>query len=221
MFKKLMSFLFEEVDVIEEEIEPSYDPSLSQEGVSLPKMKMIDLDDEEITNHEEVPLVQQKSLDFVGEKVERKMEAKPILKKEPVQAAPYQAAGIISPIFGKKEQASTSSKVSQTPLALPQENSSVLGTVFSPIYGVVRTKPIKVKTHVESSKHVSMDDLFTDEIISTPVVDQPTLDQLFDEKPKVKKEVVKEEHHFFDDPSQENEEENVKTMFRSLFDEQE
>ncbi len=218
MFKKLMSFLFEEVDVVEEEIEPSYDPSLSQEGVPVSKMKMIDLEEKEPII-EEVPLVHQKSLDFSSEKVEKKIELKPIVKKETAQAVPYQASSIISPIFGKKEQASTTTKVSQTPLGLPQENTSVLGTVFSPIYGVVRAKPVAVKPQVEVSKHVSMDDLFNEDVVSVPVVKQPSMDDLFLDEPKKPKVVEKQEHEFFDDPSQESEDESVQTMFRSLFDE--
>ncbi|MBS3991166.1 MAG: hypothetical protein KGZ51_03770 [Erysipelothrix sp.] len=220
MFKKLMSFLFEEVDVVEEEIEPKYDPSLSQEGETVSKMKMIDLEEEEPII-EDVPLVHQKSLDFSSEKYERKVEVKPILKKESSQPVPYQASGIISPIFGKKDQASTSTKVQQTPLSLPQENTSVIGTIFSPIYGVVRGKPVVNKTQVETSKHVSMDDLFNEDVVSIPVVKQPSMDELFIDEPKKPKVDVKPDHHFFDDPSQESEDESVQTMFRSLFDEQE
>jgi hypothetical protein len=218
MFKKLMSFLFEEVDVVEEEIEPSYDPSLSQEDMPVSKMKMIDLDEKEPII-EDIPLIQQKSLDFSSEKVERKIDLKPIVKKEATQAVPYQASSIISPIFGKKEQASTTTKVSQTPLGLPQENTSVLGTVFSPIYGVVRAKPVVNKTQIEVSKHVSMDDLFNEDIDRIPIIKQPTMDDLFVEEPKKTKTIEKNDHHFFDDPSQESEDESVQTMFRSLFDE--
>lgn len=218
MFKKLMSFLFEEVDVVEEEIEPSYDPTLSQEDTPVSKMKMIDLEEKEHIV-EDVPLVQQKSLDFSSEKVERKLDLKPIVRKETTQAVPYQATTIISPIFGKKEQASTTTKVSQTPLELPQENTSVLGTVFSPIYGVVRAKPVVNKTQVEVSKHVSMDDLFNEDIQRAPIIKQPTMDDLFVDEPKKPKATEKRDHHFFDDPSQESEDESVQTMFRSLFDE--
>jgi hypothetical protein len=217
MFKKLMSFLFEEVDVIEEEIEPSYDPSLSQETSNVPKMKMIDLEEEEPTV-EEVPLVAQKSFNLDLERVEKKVELKHSIPKESIKSEPYQAKGIISPIFGKKEQVITHTKVSQSPLPLPQENASVLGTVFSPIYGVVKAKPLPSKTHPVTTKHVSMDELFNDEPIIQPSVKQPSLDDLFQDKP-VEKKVVETIPH--EEESSEHEEESVQNLFRSLFDEQE
>lgn len=217
MFKKLMSFLFEEVDVIEEEIEPSYDLSLSQKDTPVSKMKMIDLE-EKNPYIADVPLVQQKSLDFSMEKNERKGELKSSVKKELNQTVPYQTSSIISPIFGKKEQTLANPKVSQTPLGLPQENSSILGTVFSPIYGVVKTKPAVNKSQTEVLKHMSMDDLFNEEDVSVPNIQQRSMDELFVEQRKSKNE-EKKDHHFFDNPAQESEDESVQTMFRSLFDE--
>jgi hypothetical protein len=218
MFKKLMSFLFEEVDVIEEEIEPSYDPSLSQEPSSLSKMKMIDLEEEEPII-EEVPLVAQKSFHLELDRIEKKVEAKPSLTRETHKAEPYQAKGIISPIFGKKEQVITHSKVSQTPLPLPEEKTSVLGTVFSPIYGVVKAKPMPSKSSPVITKHVSMEELFNDEpVVIKPTVTQPSLDDLFEEKPVHNNAPVSVSHV---EEASEQEEENVQMLFRSLFDEQE
>lgn len=212
-----MSFLFEEVDVIEEEVEPSYDLSLSQKDTPVSKMKMIDLE-EKAPYIADVPLVQQKSLDFSIERNERKGELKPNVKKELNQAIPYQTSSIISPIFGKKEQTLTTTKISQTPLGLPQENSSILGTVFSPIYGVVKAKPTVNKSQAEVLKHMSMDDLFNEEDVRIPTIQQRSMDDLFVEQKKSKNE-EKKDHHFFDDPAQESEDESVQTMFRSLFDE--
>jgi hypothetical protein len=217
MFKKLMSFLFEEVDVIEEEIEPSYDPSLSQESTGVSKMKMIDLEDEEPVI-EEVPLVSQKSFNLELERVEKRVEVKPSLLKEVAKQEPYQAKGIISPIFGKKEQVITHTKAMQAPLPLPRENASILGTVFSPIYGVVKAKPIQAKNPSVTPRHVSMDELFNDEPIIKPTLKQPSLDDLFEEKIEQKptKELVSPQ-----EVSNELDDENVQMLFRSLFDEQE
>jgi hypothetical protein len=220
MFKKLMSFLFEEVDVIEEEIEPSYDPSLSQEPASVSKMKMIDLE-EEVPVVEEVPLVAQKSFNLELERVEKKVEMKIPQPKVVVKSEPYQAKGIISPIFGKKEQVITHTKVSQAPLPLPSENTSVLGTVFSPIYGVVKAKPIQTKNQAVTPKHVSIDELFNDEPVIKKVSTQPTLDDLFDEQPVQKSTPVQVIEEIEEDNSSDHEEENVQMLFRSLFDEQE
>lgn len=214
MFKKLMSFLFEEVDVVEEEIEPSYDPSLSQEIKHKNPITSIEVNDEQYIE-KEIPLVSQKSFNLQMDQEEKVPEIKMPLRKEKAQDQPYQMSGIISPIFGKKEQASTTQKVSQTPLPLAQENKSVLGTVFSPIYGVVRGKPVLKQTTTPTKKNVSMDELFGDETLVQPLIQQPVLEELFEEP--VSKPVV----HQFKDEDQDSEDDSVQTMFRSLFDEQE
>ena len=214
MFKKLMSFLFEEVDVVEEEIEPSYDPSLSQEVKHTNLMPTIDVSEEQYVE-KDIPLVSQKSFNLQMSPEIKVSEVKPTPRKEKSVDQPYQMSGIISPIFGKKEQASTSQKVSQTPLPLPQENTSVLGTVFSPIYGVVRGKPVLKQATTSPKKNVSMDELFSEDMMVQPVIQQPVLEALFEEP--VSKPVV----HQYHDEDHDNEGESVQTMFRSLFDEQE
>ncbi|MBS3986575.1 MAG: hypothetical protein KGZ38_01340 [Erysipelothrix sp.] len=214
MFKKLMSFLFEEVDVVEEEIEPSYDPSLSQEVKHTTMMPSIEVSEEQYVE-KDIPLVSQKSFNLQMDQEVKVPEVKVPLRKEKSVDQPYQMNGIISPIFGKKEQASTSQKVSQTPLPLPQENTSVLGTVFSPIYGVVRGKPVMKQATVPVKKNVSMDELFSDEDIAQPIIHQPVLETLFEEP------ISKPSNRHFIEEDHENEEESVQTMFRSLFDEQE
>lgn len=209
-----MSFLFEEVDVIEEEIEPSYDPSLSQEEPQQSKIKMIDLQEEDPII-EEVPLISQKSLKLDEIGVSPKVEIKPSGRSSQTSHEQYKPQGIISPIFGKKEQVITSTKVSQPPLPLPQEKDSVLGTVFSPIYGSIKPQVQSKKTAISSAKHVSMEDLFSDEVIH-PKVEQPQLDALFDADQKETTVARQSSHH-----DEHHDDEGVHLMFRSLFDEQE
>lgn len=214
MLKKLMSFLFEEVDVVEEEIEPSYDPSLSQEIKLNNPITSIEVSEDQYVE-KKIPLISQKSFNLQMDQEENVPEIKVPLRKDKVQDQPYQMSGIISPIFGKKEQASTTQKISQTPLPLTQENKSVLGTVFSPIYGVVRGKPVLKQTVTPAKKNVSMDELFGDESLIQPLIQQPVLEELFEEP--VSKKVISQ----YKDEDQDSEDESVQTMFRSLFDEQE
>lgn len=209
-----MSFLFEEVDVIEEEVEPSYDPSLSQESVQIPKMAIIDLQADK-PKVEEVPLVAQKAFVF-NDNVQTKRELnKPAPPKTAVVSKIYQPQGIISPIFGKKEQISPVTRVSQTPLPLQGENESIIGTVFSPIYGSVAPHNKAKKHQHTANKHVSMEELFSDDVGNHPTFEQPQLDALFEQE---RKENLSAD--FATQPELQPESSD-RLVFCSLFDEQE
>lgn len=214
MLKKIMSFLFEEVDVIEEVVEPSYDRSLSQESVQIPKMAIIDLH-ADVPKVEEVPLVSQKAFVFKESVVEKKGMVKPTPVKPMVTPKTYQPQGIISPIFGKKEQLSPVTKVSQTPLPLHAENESIIGTVFSPIYGTVAAQSKSRKNRNIANKNVSMEEMFSNESDVQSPFEQPRLESLFETDHQ------RRTHNSHEPQSDVPADSSDRLIFHSLFDEQE
>jgi len=164
MFKKLMSFLFEEEEIIEEVAEK---PTKTKEVV--PTFK-----DEEIQDEvkEDVEPVKNKSI-FVDSdepkpvasltqstfKANHNDEAKRV-KIEPKKQTEYEFSSSISPIFGKLPEKEREAVQIQPKIDLVQEKS-ILGTIISPIYGIKKRQKVsnKVEKPVVVNTTMSLEDI--------------------------------------------------------------
>ncbi len=192
MFKKLVDMLFEEEEVIED-FESSYDEI---EEVSLPKYDLPPIS----TKRSESSISNIKASDndsfneqiksqpifnnVVMDKVETKstmidievdsFKEKNVSKKASTPTKnDYEFTKVISPIYGlsDSEKISLSRASKHKVSARKQPNSSILGTVFSPIYGVEKEKFVEKIEKTEQFVNVSLDDLIASDDKTTNVKD--------------------------------------------------
>jgi hypothetical protein len=194
MLKKLMSFLFEEEEIVEEVVEkptrqkevlPTFHQQENQEKTqeevveSKPKSIFVDSDEtlKSTTTHQ--PLTKP-TFDTYDSKKEKKEATKP---------TEYEFSSSISPIFGKMPEKEREPILVQPKIDLDQEKS-VLGTIISPIYGIKKRQ--KVSSRVEKpsvvNKTMSLEDILGFNEHSNENSEQLTFDeQNLDEQPTVEK----------------------------------
>ena len=119
--------------VVEEEYEPSPMITLTKE-IKTPVLG----DEEPVKEKKEVKEEPAREKKIEPELPEIK-EEKPVKKPAEKPAEPYTSSAIISPMFGKKEKEAKPVKKKRREIVMPDselgEKKSVLGTVFSPLYG--------------------------------------------------------------------------------------
>jgi len=119
--------------VVEEEYEPSPMITLTKE-IKTPVLG----DEEPVKEKKEVKQEEAKEKKIEPELPDIK-EEKPVKKPAEKPAEPYTSSDIISPMFGKKEKEVKPVKKKRREIVMPDselgEKKSVLGTVFSPLYG--------------------------------------------------------------------------------------
>ena len=119
--------------VVEEEYEPSPMITLTKE-IKTPVLG----DEEPVKEKKEVKEEPAKEKKIEPELPEIK-EEKPVKKPAEKPAEPYTSSAIISPMFGKKEKEAKPVKKKRREIVMPDselgEKKSILGTVFSPLYG--------------------------------------------------------------------------------------
>ncbi len=119
--------------VVEEEYEPSPMITLTKE-IKTPVLG----DEEPVKEKKEVKEEPAREKKIEPELPEIK-EEKPVKKPAEKPAEPYTSSAIISPMFGKKEKEAKPVKKKRREIVMPDselgEKKSILGTVFSPLYG--------------------------------------------------------------------------------------
>ena len=119
--------------VVEEEYEPSPMITLTKE-IKTPVLG----DEEPVKEKKEVKEEPAREKKIEPELPEIK-EEKPVKKPAEKPAEPYTSSAIISPMFGTKEKEAKPVKKKRREIVMPDselgEKKSVLGTVFSPLYG--------------------------------------------------------------------------------------
>lgn len=176
MFKKLMSFLFEEEEIIEEvsekpsprkEVVPTFQP---EEIHDEPKEEVVDTRVKSIfvDSDEAKPLapVHESPLKPSQNKIEQKRE-----KIEPKNPSDYVFSSSISPIFGKLPEKEREPVLIQPKIDLDQEKS-ILGTIISPIYGIKKRQKNVIKNDKPNvvNTAMSLEDILgvNDEVGETP-----------------------------------------------------
>jgi len=167
MFKKLMSFLFEEEEIVEEvhsspeEIKPikpiekeEEDPKSEIPVLNKPKSIFVDLNEsttpsESRTNQR--PVQAQTKVTQPPASRARKRDDEPLN---------YEFSSTISPIFGRKQEKERPVITVQPKIDL-ETTESILGTIISPIYGIKkRDKVIKKQEKVKPvSTNMSLEDI--------------------------------------------------------------
>lgn len=205
MFKKLMSFLFEEEEIVEEV--PQYKEDISkkrepsdfrkpqnetpevtledplQEKVK-PKSIFVDSDDEVKPQ----PTYKAKEPEHVSQPIKK-------VEIDKNKALEYEFSSSISPIFGKMPEKQKEEMLMQPKIIFEQENS-VIGTVISPIYGVRKRAKTTAKTEKTPpvNKSMSIEDILGVSDESNQNTQQLEFDnQLFENEKPVDKEKPKEE----------------------------
>jgi len=139
MLKRLLAFLFEEEEIVDDDIEvgdnSSDQPILTTSSFESSVHKKETQEDEFVLP----PLTDApKSMGLKSIEADEPV-IKPLEKvKNDPTVKPYEFSEVISPIFGKSE---TTKKVVNTQPTIPLESEkSVLGTIISPIYGITKPK---------------------------------------------------------------------------------
>lgn len=198
MLRKMLAFLFEEEEIIEEVPEKADEPTII-EPVTQKRVSRIDVDEEE--PKKTTPGSQTIQIEESSFEDEPKIKPEITIKKEPLPPirekkqrteVEYEFSTAISPIFGKLKKEEKEPIVVQPKIAF-EESESVLGTIISPIYGIKKTgKNQKVeKTKTSPPKPMSIEDILgmTEE--------HPTINEQLDlgadltkSKPKEKEELL-------------------------------
>ncbi len=193
MFKKLLSFLFEEEEIVEEVPEykepskPVIDPIIEK------KLSRIDVDDEMIKpTHQPIsePVVKEEKT--FQQPIIKKESLPPVFEKPKRTEVAYEFSSAISPIFGKLKQEEKVPIVVQPKIAF-EESESILGTIISPIYGVKKNRQIPKSNKVTISKPVPMsleDILGVDEQTPSVVMQMDLDDSALQNQPKEKEEIL-------------------------------
>jgi virulence-associated protein VagC len=193
MLKKLLSFLFEEEEIVEEVPDIKEETKLIIEPLSEKKLSRIDVDQE--SSQQSVapiskPIVQEPKP--IEQPIIKKEPLPPIVEKPKRQEVAYEFSSAISPIFGKLKQEEKTPIIVQPKIAF-EESESILGTIISPIYGVKKNKkPEKVQKQVPSKpKPMSLEDILGVNEETQSVAVQMDLDNTLDQvQPKEKEEIL-------------------------------
>ena len=205
MFKKLMSFLFEEEEIVEEVPQYKEEVSKKRETSDFRKPQNetpeVTLEEplEEKVKHNSIfvyyddylkhqPVLKAKESEHVNQPIKR-VE---IDKNKPLE---YEFSSSISPIFGKMPEKEKEEMLMQPKIIFEQENS-VIGTVISPIYGIRKRAKTTAKTEKTSpvNKAMSIEDILGVSDQSNQNTQQLEFDnQLFEDEKPVEKEKPKEE----------------------------
>lgn len=199
MFKKLMSFLFEEEEIVEEihtkpvEIKPivpvekiKEDPKSEIPVLDKPKSIFVDFD-ESNKQSEPDPVKKPEATKII------KDTPNPIVKTKKRNTEPmeYEFSSSISPIFGRKEEKEKQVITVQPKIEL-ETSQSILGTIISPIYGIkngnkITKRPEKV---VPVSTNMSLEDILGVGINKDETITQLSLDQQEEIKPQEKDDIL-------------------------------
>ena len=167
--------------VVEEEYEPSPMITLTKE-IPVPV-----LGDEKPEEKKE-PVREEKAEKKVEPELPKIPENKPKAKVEQEKnSEPYITSAIISPLFGKKEKEAKPVKKKRREIVMPDselgEKKSVLGTVFSPLYGDKNESDNVPRDEVDPSvANLSVKDFLNDS--------KPAAEEKKTEKPKVEEKVL-------------------------------
>lgn len=165
MFKKLLSFLFDE-EVLEDEnesLEEEIESLTKPLEISQPQKSVVLIDIDEPIKHEPTVLDLQESIQPqpISEKPVTKTEKteKPTIAKTVKATTEYEFSKVISPIFGYKHQPEVTIQVQ--PKLKVETESSVLGTIISPIYGAKKSKSQTPTPTIKptTSNHLTIEDV--------------------------------------------------------------
>lgn len=188
MLKKIMSLLFEEVEVVEEATTPALDLEPAKPAV-------LEVEEPQIEASYVTEAVKAKPKSIFVDSDDKLDVEPPKTMSQPTQPktefkpkTDYEFSSNISPIFGRIPEKEREPIQVQAKIEL-EAQESVIGTIISPIYGVKTQRPAKVKVEkpVSMSGNPSLEDILE---ISEPM--ESTIEQMTLTEAVIKEETAPE-----------------------------